>query len=226
VTTTVLGIYSAALSAMGGKGRLITLSDNTREREECDIWYAQVRDQVQEAAYWPSSRITARLTLLTTRDQSVDWVSTDPETDFIYKYALPTNCLRPWYLANFEQFMLAFDVTTSKVTLHTNVQDAVLIYAMSQADPAVWTPGQRSATLFGLAAAISFGLTNNRGIEGKNYQIANENIMQARVATANAPTYQLESIPPALAARGFEGFSEDRFYYPYGQLFSSAVPNA
>jgi hypothetical protein len=226
MTTTVLGIYNAALSAVGGKGRLLTLSDKTREREECDIWYPLVRDQVQEAAYWPSSRRTSRLTLLNDRDTSLDWAPGDPESEYLYLYALPATCLRPWYLTNFDQFMLAYDSVSVKAALSTNALDAVLVYAASQTDPALWTPGQRSATIFALAASISYGVTNQRGLEQKNYQLANEQIIMARIAVANSPSYILESIPPPLAARGAEGISDSRFFYSYGPMFGEALPNA
>jgi hypothetical protein len=225
MTTTVLGIYNAALSAVGGKGRLSSLGQLTREREECDIWYAQVRDQVQEAAYWPSSRRTARLTLLNDRDTGLDWVPGDPESEFLYLYALPTDCLRPWYLTNFDQFMLAYDSVSVKPALSTNALDAVLIYAAAQTDPAIWTPGQRAATIFALAAAISYGVTNNRGLEQLNYQLADAQIMQARVATANSPSYVLESIPPPFSARGTFGLGDPRFFYSYGPMFGEAKPN-
>lgn len=226
MTTTVLGIYNAAISAARGKGRLGTLSDVSREKSECDIWYDQVRTQALEAAYWPSSRRSARLALVTQRDPAVDWALGDPETQFLYKYALPSGCLRPWYLVNYEQFTVSFDPVLNALVLNTSVSDAVLIYASDQTNPAYWTPGLRASVIYALAASISGPLKGTSDIAQLNFQLANQQIMEARANVAGLLFDQKEVLPPALAARGYSIESETRFYYPYGDMFAGALPNA
>lgn len=225
MTTTVLGIYNAAISAARGKGRLATLTDNTRERTECDIWYDQVRTQVLEAAYWPSARKLERLTTtLDTRDFTVDWVNSDPEPQFTYAYQLPTDYLRAWHLVNYEQFILSW--RTDKVVLHSNIEEPVLVYAFDQTDPAKWTPGLRMAVVYALAAAISGPLKGENSLVQINYQLANEQILAARANVAGLLSDQKEVIPPALSARGYTLAEETRYFYPYGDLFPGAIPNA
>ena len=226
MTTTTLGIYNAAISAARGKGRLSSLSDVSREKSECDIWYDQIRTQALEAAYWPSARRSARLALSKTRDPAVDWALGDPETQFLYKYVLPTNCLRPWHLVNYEQFTISFDSVANVLVLNTNVADAVLIYAADQTNPAFWSPGLRASIIYGLAAAISGPIKGTNDLVHLNYRIANDQIMEARANVAGLLYDQKEVVPPALAARGYSIESETRFFYPYGDLFAGAMPNA
>lgn len=226
MTTTVLGLYNAAISAAEGRGRLATVTDIKAERYECDIWYNQIRQQILEAAYWPSSRTTARLTLSETRDFTVDWAAGDPETEYLYAYNLPVNCLRPWHLVNYEAFTVSWDSVGAKSILSTNVVDAVLIYAHDQTDPAKWSPGLRSAVVYGLAAAISGPLKGNPNLVTKNFRLANAMIEEARMNVATLLHDQKEVLPPPLAARGYSILEETRYYYPHGELFAGAMPNA
>lgn len=226
MTTTVLGIYNAALSAMRAKGRLSSLTDESREREECDFWYPLTRDRVQEAAFWPSSRNTARLALLQERNSSASWTLGDPETQFRFAYALPSDYLRAWHLANYEQFSISFDGFHNRNILSTNVADAVLVYAATQVNPVFWTPGQRQATIYALAAAVSGAISGQNSLQELNYNLADRMIMAARADAQMSVNLNNEVIPPALAARGYADYADIRYYYPYGQLFSEARPNA
>jgi hypothetical protein len=224
MTTTVLGIYNAALSAVRAKGRLSSLLDESREREECDIWYEMVRDRVQEAAFWPSSRRTARLPLLRTRDFTDHWAEGDPESQFQYAYALPTDYLRAWHLDTFETFSISFDSSRTRNVLSTNMNQALLVYAAAQTNPVFWTPGQRQATIYALAAAISGAISGQNSLQQLNYQLADEAIMAARADSQMSVSLPTETLPPALAARGYSDYRHTRFYYPYGPLFSEARP--
>lgn len=226
MTTTVLGIYNAALSAVRAKGRLSSLSDESREREECDFWYPMIRDRVQEAAFWPSSRRTARLALLQERGQTADWQLGDPETQFAFSYALPEQYLRAWHLVNYENFSLSFDSSRNRNVISTNVRSAVMIYAAAQENPIFWSPGQRQATIYALAACIAGPISGQNSLQQLNYNLADESIMRARSDVQMSVSLPLETMPPALAARGYADFAHTRYYYPYGPLFSEARPNA
>lgn len=226
MTTTVLGIYNAALSAIRAKGRLSSLTDRSREREECDIWYPLIRDRVQEAAYWPGCRTTARLALLQQRNTALDWAAGDPETQYHFSYSLPANYLRAWYIDSFESFTLSFDSTRTSRVLNTNVSEAVLVYAAVQDNPVFWTPGQRQATIYALAAAIAGPISGQNSLQELNYNLADAAIMQARSDAQMAQNFIPETLPPALAARGYSNPDRTRYYYPYGSLFSEAMPNA
>jgi hypothetical protein len=222
MTTTVLGIYNAALSAVRAKGRLSSITDESREREECDFWYPLVRNRVQEAAFWPGSRRTARLALLQERDFTVAWADGDPETQFKYSYALPSDYLRAWHLINYEQFSISFDATRTRNVLSTNASPALLIYGAVQENPVFWSPGQQQATIYALAAAIAGPISGQNSLQDINYNLADQMIMAARADTQMGVSLQVETLPPALAIRGYTDYKETRYYYPYGMLFGEA----
>lgn len=226
MTTTVLGIYNAAISAANGRGRLTSLADASRERTECDIWYDQVRTQVFEAAHWPATRATARLALIKTRDFTVDWALGDPETQFTYSYALPTDCLRPWYLTNYGPFTVSFDSVANKQVLNTNTPDAVLIYAYDQKNPAIWAPGLRLAVVYGLAAMITGPLHGASTFINVNLQLANKAIMEARAYAAETWNEQAEVMPETLLARGAVADPRTYYVHPYGSAFPGDTANA
>ena len=224
MASTILAIYNQAISAIHGRGRLSSLTDNTREREECDIWYEQVRDTVQEAAHWDTCRNTERLTLLATRTTTANWAAGDPAPQYLYRYALPTHYLRAWNLSDFAYFTISYDETRNRNVLDTNSYNAVLIYGRRQENPALWSAGMVRATVHGLAGAIAGGLTGKTQLTQLQYQLANQALYDAQAANSNS-TMQLETIPPALQARGYSEAQETRYYYPYGEVFSAGVAN-
>lgn len=223
--STVLDIYNGAISAIRGRGRLSSLTDNTREREECDIWYSHVRDVVQEAAHWDCCRSTHRLTLLKERTTTLDWQSGDPETQYRFRYSLPPDYLRAWNLVDYSHFTISFDKTRNLRVLDTNTQNAVLIYGMLQDNPAFWSPGQTAATIHGLASKIAGPLTGQSNVQQLEIQLANNVLFEAQALNANNSGFVPETIPQSLTARGYSEAQETRYYYPYGQLFSAAAPN-
>lgn len=224
--TSALDIYNTALSAVHAKGRLSSIEENSREREECDIWYDIVLRTVQEAAFWPSSRQVSYLALLAERNTSADWVETDPMPEYRFKYALPAACLRPWYLTDFSRFSLSFDASINAITLSTNVENAALVYARKQELITLWSPGQILATVYGLAGHIGGPITGRGEIVQKNFNLANQILLDAQMAVANSEFQQLESIPEVIMARGFAGGrNSPRFYYPYGAVFTASSTN-
>lgn len=227
MTSSTLDVYNQALSACHAKGRLATVSDNTRERQELDIWYDNVVSTVQEAAYWPGSKVLAALTLADTRDFSVDWNDEDPAPEFKYKYELPANCLRPWHLTNYDRFALHFDVTNDATYLSTNTKDAVLVYALKQLDVTKWTQSQITATVYALAAHVGGPLTGNYSLIRKNTDLANNILMDAQVAANHGEDQMLNALPSSLVARGYSGLVDSpRFLYPHGSIFTAAVTDA
>lgn len=226
MSSTVLDIYNRAISAVGGKGRLSSLTDNARTREECDIWYPLVRDQVQEGAYWPACRTTARLGLLATRDFSADWASGDPETQFKYRYTLPANCLRPWHLVDYQYFSYNYDDSRGELVLDTNAENAVLVYAVRNTNPGLWSATQVAATVFGLAAYIARPVTGQSGVEDRMFRSANDQLLIAQSDAANSQGFRLETTAPGHYFRGYEDSNQTRYFYPHGSLFGPAAPNA
>lgn len=221
--SSALDIYNAALSAVHGKGRLSSLTEASREREECDIWYDITLRVVQEAAFWPSSRKAVYLALVDERNFSSDWVDTNPLPEYKYKYTLPADCLRPWHLTSFERFSLSHDAVNKTVVLNTNTPNAALIYGAKQTLVGLWTSEQTMATIYGLAGHIAGSLTGRGELVQKNFQLANQYLQDAQASAANSEDQLVNSVPPTLIARGYTGaVNSPQYFYPYGNFFGAA----
>lgn len=223
MSISVLSIYNAAISVAGGKGRLSSLAQSSKERGACDTWYEIVRNTVQEAAYWPSVKSAQRLTLLATRTTSADWASTDPHNPYLYKYQLPNDNLRPWHLHDYGPFELLSDPTDGTVHLHTNTVNAVLTYARINDNPSQWLASQQQATIWALGGHIVPEISGKSALMQRNMDMANELLLMAQSSAANQQHAQMETVPPALAARGVTPSLPDRFFYQHGSLFQAGL---
>lgn len=218
MTTSVLDIFNAAVSAAEGAARIVSLTEASREREECSLWYDVVRTSVMQAASWPACTTNARLALLATRDTSADWVSTDPSPRFTYKYQLPSDYLRAQHLSDFSSFTVETD--GNNVVLMTNTKNAVLHYTKDQTAVNLWSPKQKLATIYALAAHITGALSGRAGLIQKNFQLANRLLIEAREADENADYYTYSTIPSWIAARGYADTTPPtKYFYPWGDLF-------
>lgn len=217
-TSSALDVYNAALSAIHAKGRLSSLAENSREREECDIWYDLVLRVVQEAAFWPSSKKVVYLPLVSERGNAA-WTVADPLPGYKYSYALPSDCLRPWHLIDYSRFALSFDSTEDGVLLHTNTEKAVLSYAFLQTNVLHWTPQQLMATIYGLAGHVAGPITGRGELVQKNFNLANTILIDAQAAAANSDDDRIDNVPEVLLARGYAYPGTSRYFYPHGSLF-------
>lgn len=224
MTQSTLSLFNTAISLARGKGRLTTLTPSSpnRELEECQLWADLVLDTVQSAAFWESGRSTASLSLLSSRDASAAWADGDPEYDLLYSYALPSGCLRPRFLSTYEPFTISFRADLNRQVLNTNQTTAVLTYSVRNDNPAHWSPSQFLATSHGLAAYIVGPLTGQTQLQDYHFTLANRRLLEAQSQIANGESFQIESVPPALAARGYtDDLARRRFYYPFGALFGN-----
>ena len=224
MTQTRLDIYNKAISAVGGKARLASLADEVKARFECDIWYETAAKVAQEAAWWPSSRQVARLALLSSQDESRDWMPGDPDPAFRHSFALPVDILRPWHLADFSRFTLGFDATWNRQVLYTNCQAPILIFSSFQPDPVWWTSGLYMATAYGLAGYIANGLMGNPQVGQVAIQMADRLLIDAQTHAANMPESRVESLPEELLVRGYDSPRVPTQYtYPLGTNYTGLM---
>jgi hypothetical protein len=217
--SSALDMYNMALSACHAKGRLTALTDNKKERFECDIWYDVVVRTVQEAAFWPGSKQTKLLTdKVTLTEDSTDQVH------FIYSYALPDEYLRPRYLMSYMPFELVYEDALGEIRLHTNDPEARLVLSILQEDVAFWTPGQIMATGYGLAGHVAGPLTGRGELIQKNFNLANTALLNAQAASIDYEDFSLDWVPTTLKARGYSGPEMTaKYIYPFGGLFTSPL---
>lgn len=227
MTTSVLDVWNGALSKAHARAKVSSLTESSRERELCSRWYDITRHLVLEAAHWPGTRSVARLALLAERNTALDWVAGDPPPQYIYSYALPEDYIRAWYMSDYTPFEVYYDHTRSRRVIVTNTEDAVLVYARDNENVVDWTPGQKMATMLGLAANLVGDLAGSRTLKQDLFREANDHLLEAQSNALNSESFQVDTLPPWLAVRGYaEGPTLTRFYYPFGGLFAGALNNA
>ena len=225
---TVLEIWNAALSASGGQGRVSRQDEQGAEAAICNQWYEIVRDTVQEAAWWASCKRITRIARVAEKTlDSQEWQEGDPLPGNQFAYSLPADYLRAWYLESGEAFELAqwrSGATEPSINvLHTNDPSPVLVYAARQDNPALWTAGQRSATIFALAGHIIIPLKGSERTAVLYLQRANQLLLEAQAAALNAQPNNYEAVPDWIAART-GGSSSTKFMYEFGAIFDRRGP--
>lgn len=77
-----LGIYNRALSQAGVSSQVGSLTENSRERKICSLWYEHTRDYVLKDFAWPFA--TRDIALAVTTDTAIGWQ---------YAYGYPEDAL-------------------------------------------------------------------------------------------------------------------------------------
>ncbi len=218
----VLDVWNRALSAAHARGRLSHPDEVSPEQEVLAQWYPLVIRTTQEAAWWPSSRATARLARL---GETVDeWIEGGPEGGYAFSYALPENCLRPRHMADFSRFSLGYSQTANRTVISSNSEDPIFVYSRLQEDTTQWQSSQEMATIYALAAHISGPLTRKNSLIRNNFDLANGLLEDARAGAADDIGSRVKAEVPWFAARGYvrAGANATRYYYPFGELFAYA----
>ena len=215
----LVGLYNLSLSAVGHRSPIALPTEDSREARLCNRWFESVRDQILCAAPWASCRASALLALNAERDYDVDWAAGDPEPPWLFQYATPADFLYPRFLQHFELFIMG-DKDGSPV-IHTNAEDALLIYNKKQIVPSAWSADLWMAMVYGLAAHICIPLSGKMSTAQTMLNQANNMIITARVNAANENQQEFDSVPDWLIARGVSVTSyNSRYIYSYGPLLS------
>lgn len=213
-------VYNLALNAIGEESNISSPTEQSRPAEVCHLWYSPVRDQILSAAPWPEATKIAYLALLATTDDEDAWLETEPRTGYSYVYAMPSDALRPRYMSDFSRFL--FTNYDGQRALHSNTEAAILAYTSRLENIALWDSELQMAVVYGLAANICMPLSGKPSRAKMLAEKANELIMNARVAAANANNESYESVPDWITARGFNGAASTRYFHPYGSMLSSS----
>lgn len=220
-----LEIYNLALGAIGTRTSVSSLTENSREREVCGLWYDITRDTILRAAWWPSVKKWARLALLAERTNfNDDWVDTNPGPQWTFAYALPSDMIAPRHLSTYGRFTIELYSPTSGSevkALMTDDESPILQYSKRQKLVQMWDESLAMAVVYGLAANIAMPLTGKFEVALKMQEQANALVFRAREAVANDQVNQYETIAPWHAARGYaEAPPRTQFLYPYGPALS------
>lgn len=159
------------------------------EAQLCNRYYPHALARLLDDYTWSFTKRIAPLAALDTNERAVEWA---------YAYALPTDCSKAIRILPSTEVLLAYpfwgspytlpampprwlDFVVENGALYTNVQDAVLEYALGSCDESVMPPLFREALRRLLAADLAMPLLNQPNLVGPLSQIA-ENARQDAIA--------------------------------------------
>jgi hypothetical protein len=176
--TTEVDICNRALSRLGTRATIQSLTENSTEAEQCKIWYAATRDALLRAHDWNFAR---RQVALADTD--------DPPTGWDYSYVLPTDCLRVLRFASATPPVPSreFEVagTSSARVIYTDEAEAEAIYTARVEDPSLFDQGFATALVDQLASHIAFPITQKTDVAVRLAQIARQSFLEATALNAN-----------------------------------------
>lgn len=213
-------IYNLALNAVGARNNVSSPTEESREAEVCRLWFTVVRDQILAAAVWPEATDMKYLALLNEADDDGLWEVGEARPGYQFVYSLPTECLRPQYLSNFDRFLVTY-YADNKRALNTNTESAILAFTTRLETVSLWSAELQMAIVYGLASHICVPLSGKTSRARGLAEEANRILLSARESAANASSEQFESVPEWISGRGYSGqISNTRFVYPLGSLLS------
>lgn len=210
--TSKTDICNLALSAAMARSKITAIaSDTSEEARICNLWYDHVLNHLIRAARWNFARETEALSL----------AGTPSSGSWRYRYTLPANYLRAWYMEGFGAF------TISGQNILTNIAseyEPVLVYSGLVANPDNWDASFRMAMVYALAAHICGPLTG----KVKQGQVligqANALVQAARTDAANEGYVYTSTQAPWILARDLTAETtldaNAPYFYPDGPEFA------
>lgn len=169
----VVDICNMALSRIGNGQRIDSLTERSKQAEECSLFYAQTRDWVLRDRPWPFA----------TKFVSLAQSGINPDPIYPYSYAFPTDCLFArkivnqifpvdyWPFAGNDVCIpqvqaVPFRVIQGESTrlIATSVTPATLEYTVRIEDPGLFDPIFVSALAYKLAVEIAPALAKEPSI--------------------------------------------------------------
>lgn len=156
-------IANLALSNIGAKSSIESLTENSAEAQECNLWYDVALELALEAYDWSFAR--TRLTLATHSDDPPDGV-------WEYRYQYPSDCVKLRSLVNPlgpDADPVPFTVETSEdgltKSILTDLDDAVAVYTRLQTQTSMFSLYFVFTLAAALAHLIAFTLTGKTTIQ-------------------------------------------------------------
>lgn len=205
-------ICNRALAAAMSRAEITSITtDTSEEARVCNLFYEMTLAHLIRSARWNFARDSAPLA-----------VSGTPSTgSWGYKYPLPTNCLRPWYIEGFASFTVQ---GTNVLTNVTDTEAPVLVFSKLIDNPDNWDASFQMAMVYALAAHICGPLTGKVRQGQTLVGMANGLIQSARVDSANEGYTYTSTQAPWIIARDLPvDYAIDGrtpFYWPDGPLFA------
>lgn len=233
--TNQVNIYNMALSAIGTRSSVASLTENSRESNECNIWYQTVLDMVLRGAHWNFARKQGPLGLLNdaTQGQPV------PQP-WLYEYSQPSDCVflrsimptvqavptwtvspnvaLPAYIGPPVRFIISSDVDANQNTTNvvlTNMNQAIGVWTSRVNNPSNWDASFLMIMVKALAAHICQQLTGDKSLGKIKIEEANAILVEARRTNGNEGLTVQDHIPEWMRVRGYAA----DWAYPDGGYF-------
>ena len=213
--TSKIDICNRALSMIGTRSTIASLTEISNEANLCNIHYDNTRASVLRLHNWSFARRRVALPLLAAANgtpENPSGTSPLPETPWSYKYAHPVDCLRvrsiyqPSTGGTPIEFLISSDVDTAgnqiKV-IFCNQQAAELIYTTDISGPDLWDQNFTDALVASLASDLAIPLTGDKTVAQYCVAQANSAILLARVTDSTESPANTEHVPDWVAVRGF-----------------------
>jgi hypothetical protein len=95
-----INICNRALQSIGTRTSIVSLTENSKEAKNCNLIYADTRDEVLSMAHWNFAKKTEYLSLLKQAPgtpgglaSATQWSTAFPPPPWLYEYAYPTDCI-------------------------------------------------------------------------------------------------------------------------------------
>ncbi len=229
--STKLEIWNQALSEMGARVAVDTLSDTTPQARQCQVFYDVVRKQLLRSAPWGFARKTAVLDVLGL------FTDDPPAADYpwLVKYAYPDDCLKMRYILPPITFPLGTAPNVSSGTLVpwcapsrawrflpaygtvpgatdedppvptkvllANVLDAWGVYTADVEETEFFDSLFEGALVSALASKLIMPLSGNVNLKKGFVALASDAITQARVADGNEAIPSSDHVVDWIAGR-------------------------
>lgn len=182
-------ICNMALSNIGAKSTIESLTENSAEAKECSLWYDYSRLQTLEIYDWNFAR--RRLTLTTHSDDA-------PSGVWEYRYQYPSDCVNLRKLQNAGgdlidpiPFEIELDDNLDNKSIVTDLDEAIAVYTMDLTEVSLFSPLFVDMLSFAISSHLAFALTGKQ--ELRREMIGNFQSLQ-RVAPASNANEQM--LPP------------------------------
>lgn len=262
MATSDILIANQALSRIGTRSTIASLTENSKEAKQINLVFQQTRDEILSMAFWNFAKKTQTLTLLksapgtpTNQTGATQWTDAYPAPPWLYEYAYPSNCVQfrniipqidtgiigvpltsnfasyspyvaaPWAAVLFET---ATDTDTQGSQVNvvlTNQYQAIGTYTLRVTNPNLFSNNFVQAFICALAAKVAQPLSGDRALRNEMFQLANNQIIQARQSDGNEGLTIIDYEASWIAARDSVNPWNGPGYFiaPYAPLYPVGI---
>lgn len=174
-------IANMALSHVGAKQSIESLSESSPEARVCKLWYDLALEQALEGFDWSFAR----------KRQALAVAGDAPPSEWGFRYQYPADCVRfrsMWNPVGPDADAVPFEIEADsgdQRTIVTNLQSAIGLFTKLIQTPASYTPMFVEALSRSLAYHIAFTLTGDLKIKAEQSQGFKGIISAATASNAN-----------------------------------------